>query len=252
MPMNESHCVRPTVLALGLVASGWATEVRAACTVLSSFPATISQAGSYCLDDDFVLDLPGPAPAIMIKADNVVLDLARHRLRNRAQTPESTAAGIVALDRSNVTIRNGTLAGFTSAVQLTGAGSRWSLVEGLHALNHRSNGLIVEGKGSIVRGNRIDQVGGTTLGATVGCGVGVRGTALRVLDNDIIDIQGSPGLTGVGVCVSAVDVQLVGNRLTSVQVGIHFQPGASGKYRDNLTTNVPSPFSGGTDAGNNN
>jgi len=44
-----------------------------------------------------------------------------------------------------------------------------------------------------------------------------------------------------------------GNRLGRLASGIWFNPltQATGKYRDNITTNVTIPYTGGTDAGNN-
>ena len=41
------------------------------------------------------------------------------------------------------------------------------------------------------------------------------------------------------------------NRITTADRGIQYQ-GGTGKYRDNLTFGVSFPFTGGTDAGNNN
>jgi hypothetical protein len=43
---------------------------------------------------------------------------------------------------------------------------------------------------------------------------------------------------------------VVNNRITGADRGIDFL--GTGKYRDNLTADVTTPFFGGTDAGNNN
>jgi hypothetical protein len=43
----------------------------------------------------------------------------------------------------------------------------------------------------------------------------------------------------------------VNNRVTGADVGIIFQDGSS-KFRDNLTSDVKTPYVSGTDAGNNN
>ena len=47
---------------------------------------------------------------------------------------------------------------------------------------------------------------------------------------------------------------MVNNRITVADRGIDYEAisGSTGKYRDNLAFDVPTPFSGGTDAGNNN
>ena len=44
---------------------------------------------------------------------------------------------------------------------------------------------------------------------------------------------------------------MVNNRITVADRGIAFL-GSTGKYRDNITFGVTTPFMGGTDIGNNN
>jgi hypothetical protein len=44
---------------------------------------------------------------------------------------------------------------------------------------------------------------------------------------------------------------VVNNRITDADLGIDFALG-TGKYRDNLTFGVTTPYNGGTNAGNNN
>lgn len=51
---------------------------------------------------------------------------------------------------------------------------------------------------------------------------------------------------------AGADNLAVNNRITDADVGIGYLFGATGKYRDNLTSAVATPYSGGTDAGNNN
>ena len=60
--------------------------------------------------------------------------------------------------------------------------------------------------------------------------------------------------TAWGIFLGGVSGGLaVNNRITNADVGIDFSNGGStGKYRDNLTTNVGTPFSGGTAVGTNN
>jgi hypothetical protein len=49
------------------------------------------------------------------------------------------------------------------------------------------------------------------------------------------------------------DFIAVNNRMTKAREGIRFEHGATGKYRDNLTSGIDTPFAGsGTDAGGNN
>ena len=48
------------------------------------------------------------------------------------------------------------------------------------------------------------------------------------------------------------DVLVVNNRITKIIFGIFYRTGLTGKFSDNLTSGVTTPFTGGTDAGNNN
>ena len=50
--------------------------------------------------------------------------------------------------------------------------------------------------------------------------------------------------------VSGDNVLVMGNRTAGTAFGVYFDA-ATGKYRDNLTTGVATPYTGGTDAGNN-
>jgi hypothetical protein len=74
-----------------------------------------------------------------------------------------------------------------------------------------------------------------------------------VLNNDVITTLGQGTGLGRGIFLGlASDGLPVGNRITGADSGIEFSISASGKYRDNLTSGVTTPFLGGTDAGNNN
>ncbi len=45
---------------------------------------------------------------------------------------------------------------------------------------------------------------------------------------------------------------VVDNRVSAVEIGILFDGGGTGKYRGNLTSGTTTPYSGGTDVGDNN
>jgi len=48
------------------------------------------------------------------------------------------------------------------------------------------------------------------------------------------------------------DVSVVNDRLANLHEGVTYSSGGTGPYRDNLTSEVATPFNGtGTDAGNN-
>ena len=86
-------------------------------------------------------------------------------------------------------------------------------------------------------------------------GIAVAGAGPRVLNNDVIHTfkQG----TGVawGIFLNSVTGGLaVNNRITTADRGIEYDAPSSstGKFRDNVTFDVTTPYTGGTDIGNNN
>ena len=77
------------------------------------------------------------------------------------------------------------------------------------------------------------------------------GAGVRVLNNDVITVTKTGAAAAIGILFSpGTDVLAVGNWITSADNGITFFF-ATGKYRDNLTSGVTTPFTGGTDAGGN-
>jgi len=52
------------------------------------------------------------------------------------------------------------------------------------------------------------------------------------------------------MAASGRDVLVRGNRISTTAFGVFFDT-ATGKYRDNLTTGVGAPYTGGVNAGNN-
>src|SRR5262249_35868406 len=101
-------CAGCGLVLFGLSKVAWAETV--ACTAITP-PATITAEGIYCLIQDFTLNMAS-GNAIDIQANNVELDLNSHKLGNLAAGPGTTARGIHALDRKNITIKNGSIRGF--------------------------------------------------------------------------------------------------------------------------------------------
>jgi hypothetical protein len=238
-------------LVLGLAASGWAETTQ--CTVVASVPVTITTAGVYCLTSDLDYALVAGI-AIRINASNVVLDFNGHTLRSLGGTA-TTAQGIYAGQRQNVTIKNGTVRGFSTGIWLSDTlpctTAQGYLVEGMRVEGSASSGIEVDGQAGIVRHNQIVATGSSaqpfnTIGITL-CGPGV-----RAIDNDVIRVtkQGAATSYGIWFCSSTVDAMAVGNRITTADQGI-YMAFATVKYRDNLTINVALPYVLGTDAGNN-
>ena len=254
------------------------------CAMITSIPYTITQAGSYCLDRDLTMSSEDPGAAITIAASQVVLDLNSFTLANYPVHPRLTATnGIYALNRQHITVRNGTVRGFLRGVYLQGSFNGFNeehLVEGIGADDNNYEGIAVEGSGTVVRNNRVLALPGSSLsGLGEGRGIRVMGVAAQVLDNQVFEVHGEPGtsraygiyvnssyatvqgnrvanareLTELTIAIGIVapNVLVLDNRMSLFDQGLSFESGGSGKYRDNVTVSVATPYTGGTNLGNN-
>jgi hypothetical protein len=254
-----------------------------ACTPIVALPFTIDEQGRYCLVHDLRF-AASSGDAILVAADYVLLDLNGFVLDGSDGGAATLANGIHAVDRRNVTVRNGVVRGFLSGVFLedTSPGltsSQAHLVEGLRAEGNTYAGVRVQGRGNIIRRNQVDSTSGTTASGpdsdvfgilsegplarliandvteTVGVGTGA-GNAIAVgsgtgtvIERNIIGNSDPGGSYGIRA-ISGDDLMVVGNRISRTAYGVFFEGGA-GKYRKNVTNGVVNPYTGGTDSGNN-
>jgi hypothetical protein len=242
------------LLALGLGATPARAET-VACTAITALPAVITVQGIYCFTGHLNTAITS-GNAIDIQTNNVVLDLNGFKLGGLAAGPGTSAFGIRAANRQNITIKNGTIRGFFRGIELGGNGSQGHVVEDIRADQNTAMGIQVQGDAHIVRNNHIVATGGSTLSADAGA-VGIfidSGTGTRVLNNDVMHTfkLGTGIATGISFLGQAYAFA-VNNRITEADLGIEYLGGSTGgKYRDNLTSGVGTPYTDGTDAGNNN
>jgi hypothetical protein len=254
------------------------------CTVISALPYTISAQGSYCLDRNLSTGMTTGA-AITINVDFVVLDLNGFKVGGGSAGFGTLTSGVFSQNHKNITVKNGNIRGFYRAVYLkdtsgTFTSSQGHLVEDVRADQNTFAGIVVEGRGNVVRNNQVVDTTGTTVGGgnSDTFGLLVNGPGSRVINNDATETVavGSGNAFGIQVAsadgavvennrvgnsnlvasstaiqiASGDDILAVGNRMATTGNGIVFA-GATGKYRDNITSGVTNPYSGGTDASNN-
>jgi parallel beta helix pectate lyase-like protein len=215
--------------ALGTAA--WADTTR--CDRINSVPTTINSPGVYCLDRHLGTGLTSGA-AITIASDDVTLDLGGFTLAGTAD-PASTAIGIHAVGRQNVTIRDGTVRGFEEGISLSGGSN--NLVERIRAVGNQLRGIgNVGGERNIVRHSQVLQTPGRQGAASPPSALGVGGTGSRALDNDVFGFPGLAGpggdLVGVGIAVGGTGVVVQGNRIgnppgAGPSFGIVVDPGSA-------------------------
>ena len=227
------------------------------CTAITVLPAVITVQGIHCFTGDLSTAIT-TGNAIDIQTNNVILDLNGFKLGGLAAGTGTNANGIHALDRQNITIKNGTIRGFLRGIVLENAGaSQGHVVEGIRADQNTAVGIDVEGSGNIVRNNQVVATGGTTIfgpfGPADAYGIFVAGADVRVLNNDVITTVALGG-TGTAWGIRLFECSrcmAVNNRITTANRGIDFVTPSTGLYRDNLTIGCFPAYTGGFDAGNN-
>ena len=256
------------------------------CIQIPMVPFVISGPGSYCLTGDMEKPMQ-MGTAVTINSDNVLLDLGGYRIDGGDTAKTGQAFGIYAISRKNIIIRNGTIRGFMNGITITegtGTPSQGNVIENIRTEMNWSVGMLVTGRGNIVRRNQVIDIGGSELQLSPGFrnsyGIYVSGHGARILDNDIFDIKEHGGGEAVGIAVSSdgalvqnnrignplvggekktsgirvfksKNVLVINNRVTGMPQGINFDS-KDGKYRDNATAGVALPYSGGKNIGNNN
>jgi hypothetical protein len=251
------------------------------CTAITSVPYSIDTAGVYCFTGNLNTSMTSGI-VIAIQADNVVLDLNGWKLDGLGAGNATSTLGIWASERKNITIRNGTIRGFLVGISLTDnapfTASESHLIEGIRADKNTYLGMEVKGRGNMVRDNRVVDTGGS-ISNTIATGMELAGIGVHVLNNAInsttatgdepgtgmwfgdvdgaviegnrIDDVRSADDVGRGIVIgSSTGVLTIGNRITNADYGIMYL-GSTGKYRDNMTSEVTTSYIGGFDSGNN-
>src|SRR5262249_53980916 len=112
--------LRPTVLLVLLACVTIAGPVRAetvSCTPITSLPAVITVQGIYSLTGNLNIAMT-TGDAIDIQTNNVLLDLNGWKLGGLAAGVGTTANGMHAAGRQNITIKHGTVRGFLIGIVL--------------------------------------------------------------------------------------------------------------------------------------
>jgi len=195
-----------------LVATGWAplahgAEGYAGCNgVIASLPATISSQGVWCLKQNLATAISSGA-AITVNVNNVTIDCNRFKLSGTAGLATS-ASGVYASDRANVTIRRCAIAGFSSGIFLTGASSGGHVIENNRLDGNTYYGIYAQGDGSTIHRNLLTGTGLTSNAASV---VGIYAEdSVDVLDNVV---SGVSAVGSHGIAYGIVVVHDLGGRI---------------------------------------
>ncbi len=262
-------------LATALMATAAKAETTE-CTVIDTIPMTITVQGIYCLKGNLATNLTAGF-MITVATNNVTIDMNGFKLGGLAAGAGTGANGIVAINRRNITIRNGSIRGFFRGIFLQGgpADSSGHLLEDLRLDGNRRSGAQVEGTGNIIRNNQVVNTGpgdGTSVAhglsiidsndsvvegnvissvseTAASYGILVQFSSLiEVRNNTVLRIEGSTSNRGIAFS-NANGVTIIGNRIlnpaTTGTDGI-FEISASTGINciDNIIAGYTTPISG--------
>ena len=201
------------------------------------FPVTLSAPGSYKLAGN--LQVPAGRNGIVVAADNITIDLNGFQLAGGL----AAANGVVeaSANRSGVTVRNGTIFGFTKN-GIRGTGSNLT-VENMRIVNVGANGIAAghflqvrdsnlwrSGLNGVIAVNQASVMNSTIVGS---------GASGVVCENHCL-VSGSMisqnGQSGAGVGISASLGTILGNTITGNR-GLGISGSATGYGNNTLATN---------------
>lgn len=207
---------------------------------IDTVPTSIDTQGVWCLRHDVSTAITD-GQAILIGANNVTIDCNGFKIGGLAAGIGTNTDGIVANDRSNVSIRNCNLRGFRIGVRLIGAGSGHA-VEDNRLDGNTLTGIEVAGDGSSVRRNRIVDTGLSPWFNVDAFGIHATGST-DVHDNTIIGVS---ALGGVAYPYGILTVDNIGGSVTGnhirgvvpVELGVASGIYNAGSLRLAITGNV--------------
>jgi len=183
---------------------------------ITSIPTTISTQGTWCLKSDLATAITSGS-AISINTNNVTIDCNNFKLGGLAGGLSSSAYGIHAMARFNATVRHCNIRGFWYGIFLQDSSGGGHAIEDNRFDGNTYIAILVTGDGSVVRGNRIFDTGGSTLlGDAFGIFVG---DSTDVLDNTIASVVATAGSNGsaYGIYTTGdTDGTISGNRIRGI------------------------------------
>lgn len=204
-------------LACALLSSAARAEVED-CIEIFVVPAVIIQQGVHCFKRDLNTSSTTGA-AITVNVHNVTIELNGFKLGGLGAGPGTEAIGIYALDRQNVTIRNGTIRGFAQNIFIDAtslnSGSTGHLVELIRSERASLAGIMAEGRNIVVRDNLVYDTGNSEV-TTVSSGIIVQlGSENSVTRNVVGTVAQLTAARGIAVNASPNSV-VSGNEIRKI------------------------------------
>ena len=244
------HLSATLLLLAGLVAapfSACAAQSYDNCAgFIDTLPATISTQGVWCLRHDLGTAITS-GNAILIDTNNVTIDCNDFKVSGLAAGTGTQTHGIHAVGRLNATVRHCNIRGFLAGVSLYAIG-----VNGGHAIEdnrfegNTNTGVYVEGNGSVLRRNQVNDTGGSSIYTGLTYGIYTLG-AIDVLDNTVSGVLPTGGDGAIGIYTNSnPSGSISGNRVRGlVRLGFGKAYGIYNSYSDRITLDGNHVIGGG-------
>ncbi len=188
------------------------------CTEITTLPAIITVQGIYCFTADRTTSMTS-GNAIEIQTNNVTIDFNHFKLGGLAAGAGTSARGVYAQDRKNITLRNANIRGFYFGVYLddTSTGNKDSgghIIEDSRLDGNLYKSIELQGAGNIVRRNQILNTGGST-GVTSALGIVNTGPGAEIIDNHVHNTFSSTApAAGIALSHNSDAVLVLRNRVS--------------------------------------
>lgn len=178
---------------------------------IDSLPATIGTQGTWCLRDHLGTNITSGV-AIAINVNNVTIDCNNFKVGGLAAGDDSTAFGIVSTNHRNITVRNCSVRGFYTGINLHGGGGH--VIEGNRLDNNLFRGIDAVGSSNRILRNAVYDTGGYTDG-TNGYAYGIYASG-SIADNTVSGLfaAGSGNRSLVGIWAKGTDTWVRNNMIS--------------------------------------
>jgi hypothetical protein len=246
--MHPRHLLPAACLLLAAPLSSLAETNQ--CSVITALPATLSNPGVYCINQDLAL-AGSTGNAVTIMADSVTLDLNGHALRSNA-TANTATTGVTLNGHKYFTIIDGTIAGFGNGIDVQSsatARARGGLIADVKVQRSVAAGIGVDCDGCVVRNNLVtDTIVPASISGFSALGISVSGTGALVTGNRVFNTHSVPtGGEAFGIYVlasnSIVSQNYVANdRIANPREFGFVASGANDIFSNNQVQGLPAGF----------
>jgi parallel beta-helix repeat protein len=215
-PILYTSLIVTAALLIGTPRAAHAAQSYDNCTgFITSLPTVITTQGTWCLKSDLVTGITG-GNAIIVNTNNVTIDCNDFKVGDLAAGAGTSAHGIDATDRLNVTVRRCNIRGFLFGIYFSGASGGGHVIEDNRFDGNTYSGLYVRGDGSVVRRNRVVNTGGSTVQSDT-TALWTSGS-VDVLNNTVSDaVAGSGNTNAFGIYMSNdLNGRIIGNGVRGV------------------------------------